>query len=114
MPTHTDTLWVLLPTAQQRSGAWIDDTLKDRVREHGLLAKTPLVGQFPRQRVEVIRQADPYTTVNDLFYQRGWTDGLPIVPPTLGKVEDMLATTGLSKQTVIAPPGGIVTDRLFS
>ncbi len=98
----SNALWVLLPTAQQRSGAWIDDTLKERVCEQGLLRKTPLVGQFPRQRVEVIRDAEPFEAVNTLFYQRGWTDGLPIVPPTLGKVEAMLRSVTLSKQTVIA------------
>ncbi len=99
---HANALWVLLPTAQQRSGAWIDDTLVARVQEHGLLDKTPLVGQFPRQRVEVIRDIDPAAKVNELFYLRGWTDGLPIVPPTLGQVETMLAATAVPKQTVIA------------
>lgn len=99
---HANALWVLLPTAQQRSGAWIDDTLVARVQEHGLLDKTPLVGQFPRQRVEVIRDIDPVAKVNELFYLRGWTDGLPIVPPTLGQVEAMLAATAVPKQTVIA------------
>jgi hypothetical protein len=98
----TNTLWVLLPTGQQRSGAWIDDTLKERVRETGLTSKTPLAGQFPRQRVEVIRDADPVTAVNELFYRRGWTDGLPVVPPTPGKVEEMLGMTDLPKRTVIA------------
>lgn len=31
----TDSLWVLIPTGQQSSGAWIDDTLKERVQEKG-------------------------------------------------------------------------------
>ena len=31
---------------------------------------------------EIIRVPDRLDTVNRLFYQRGWTDGLPIVPPT--------------------------------
>lgn len=68
-----DSLWVLLPTAQQRSGAWIDDTLKVRVHEHGLQNKLPLAGQFLRQRVEVYRDADAEAAVNQRFYQRGWT-----------------------------------------
>ncbi|MEQ8194326.1 MAG: hypothetical protein RIB59_07535 [Rhodospirillales bacterium] len=29
----------------------------------------------------------------ELFFERGWTDGLPIVPPTLEKVQAMLAAT---------------------
>ncbi len=81
--------WVLLPSGQRASGEWIDDTLRDRVVESNLLTRTPLVADFPRQRVEVIRDADD-AAVSDLFYARGWTDGLPVVPPTIGRVEDML------------------------
>ena len=33
--------------------------------------------------------------VNRFFYQRGWTDGLPIIPPTEEAVADMLAGTDL-------------------
>jgi hypothetical protein len=29
--------------------------------------------------------------INDYFYERGWTDGLPIIPPTEERVEAMLA-----------------------
>ena len=31
-----------------------------------------------------------YDEINDSFYERGWTDGLPIVPPTEARVEAML------------------------
>lgn len=112
MATAADSLWVLLPTAQQRSGAWIDDTLKARVQEHGLQHKLALAGQFPRQRVEVFRDPDPVAAVNERFYRRGWTDGLPIVPPTLGRVETMLAAVAETKETVIAeldPLKGLAT-----
>jgi len=45
----------------------------------------------------------PYDTVasgsvdeiNDAFAERGWSDGLPIVPPTVDRVERFLAGTGL-------------------
>jgi hypothetical protein len=33
--------------------------------------------------------------VNRFFYKRGWTDGLPIIPPTEEAVEEMLAGTDL-------------------
>lgn len=33
---------------------------------------------------------DSYDATNALLYQRGWTDGLPVVPPTAEKVEAML------------------------
>jgi len=88
-----EALWVVLPTGQRASGEWIDDTLRARAEECGLLARTPLAGKFPRHRVEVIRAADPVDEVNALFEARGWTDGLPITPPTLARVEAMCAST---------------------
>lgn len=95
------TLWVLIPTAQQRSGAWIDDVLKERVEEKGI-TRYSMAGQFPHhQRVEVIRAKDPVAAVNELFYKRGWTDGLPIVPPTIGKVEEMLRYTDRPRYEVV-------------
>jgi len=88
-----EALWVVLPTGQRASGEWIDDTLRQRVEERGLLARTPLAGKFPRHRVEVVRGADPVQEVNALFEARGWTDGLPVVPPTLARVQAMCAAT---------------------
>lgn len=103
---------MLLPSGQRASGEWIDDTLRERVREAGLLARTPLVGAFPRQRVELVRGADPVAEVNTLFAGRGWTDGLPIVPPTLARVDAMLAWTGRPRHDVLGvmePLGGLAT-----
>ena len=42
----------------------------------------------------------------DYFYSRGWTDGLPVVPPSKELVEAMLATTSRDPQEVIVsiPP----------
>ena len=84
-------LWVLLPSGQRTSGEWIDDTLRERASEAGLLDKVPLAARFPRQRVEVVRGPDPEAGVGRRFYLRGWTDGLPVVPPTLGRVEEALS-----------------------
>ena len=39
--------------------------------------------------------------VNDMYYQRGWTDGLPILPPTEELVQDCLDAAGLTPSTVI-------------
>lgn len=38
---------------------------------------------------------------NDLLVERGWSDGLPLVPPTPARVERMLSTMDLSPNTVI-------------
>jgi len=40
--------------------------------------------------------------VNAWFYQHGWTDGLPIVPPTIPRVKKMLTGTDLPPGLVIA------------
>ena len=103
---------MLLPAGQRASGEWIDDTLRARAEEKGLLARTPLAGQFPRQRVELVRGADPTAEVNRLYLLRGWTDGLPIVPPTLGRVDEMLARSPRERHAVVGemePLGGLAT-----
>ena len=45
----------------------------------------------------------------DACYERGWTDGLPVVPPEASRVEAMLAMEGRPPETVVAshPTTGI-------
>ena len=103
---------MLLPAGQRASGEWIDDTLRARAAEKGLLARTPLAGEFPRQRVEVIRGADPTAEVNRLYRLRGWTDGLPVVPPTLARLDEMLDQGPLDRRAVLGemePLGGVAS-----
>ena len=47
-----------------------------------------------------------YEAINDLYLQKKWSDGLPVLPPTIEAVEKMLAGTGKNPQDVIAvvPP----------
>jgi hypothetical protein len=107
-----EALWVVLPAGQRASGEWIDDTLRRRAEESGLLARTPLAGKFPRQRVEVLRAEDPVEEVNALFEARGWTDGLPVTPPTLARVEATCAATARAPTEVLGevePLGGQAT-----
>ena len=107
-----DTLWILNPSGQTAAGAWIDDTLQARVDERRMRSKWPLAGCFPRQRVEVVRGIDPLAEVARLFDLRGWTDGLPVIAPTMGKVEEMLDYSPLSRNAVIGeldPLKGLAT-----
>ncbi|MCW3063991.1 MAG: hypothetical protein JWN32_1163 [Solirubrobacterales bacterium] len=39
--------------------------------------------------------------VQDTFFERGWTDGLPIVPPTPARVEAMLAAGGAEPDAIL-------------
>ena len=47
-----------------------------------------------------------FEEVNRFFYENGWSDGLPIVPPSMAKIERFLAFTDLAAEHVIAklPP----------
>ena len=48
-----------------------------------------------------------FENVNDYFYERGWTDGLPIVPPTEDRVQRMLAglpSYGADDVISVVPP----------
>jgi len=106
-----DDIWVHIPTAQRDTGGWIDDILKDVVKEKGI-SRYALAGEFPRQRIEAIRAPDPSVAVNERFYKRGWTDGLPIVPPTIDKVREMLRYADRHPSDtvgVIEPLNGVAT-----
>jgi hypothetical protein len=50
---------------------------------------------------------DDLWAVNAFFEEKGWTDGLPVIPPTEGRVEQMLAATKRHPQDVI----GVVPPR---
>ena len=103
MSDSADSLWLVTPAAQMASGAWIDDTLRERAEEKGLLGRTPMAGIFPRQRIEVVSGPDAAERAAELYRARGWTDGLPIVLPTLGRVRAMLRLTG-------AKAGGVLGE----
>ncbi len=61
-----------------------------------------LAGEFPETRIEKIKvKGDPTEEINELFYQRGWTDGLPIIIPTPGRVREMLRGTDLDPKFVV-------------
>ncbi len=40
--------------------------------------------------------------VNRFFYKRGWTDGLPVIPPTEEAVREMLSGTDLKPDELVA------------
>ncbi len=55
---------------------------------------------------ERIQVDDSAEAVNDLFLEKGWSDGLPVIPPTEDAVEKMLAGTNRNPADVVAaiPP----------
>ena len=61
------------------------------------------------QRLEL---DDSIIAVNDYFHEMGWTDGLPVIPPTEETVADMIAHTSHEPTTVLGtmpPVDGTVT-----
>jgi hypothetical protein len=54
------------------------------------------------RRIEIAEAEDEF----ELLFQRGWTDGLPVVPPTEQRVLRMLAGTSRDAQDIVAtvPP----------
>lgn len=61
---------------------------------------------------EIIQAPDSLEAVNRLFYSRGWSDGFPIIPPTIERLEKMIAYVGRDPKSLIglvAPRAGEAT-----
>ncbi|MDE2844431.1 MAG: hypothetical protein OXN21_13780, partial [Chloroflexota bacterium] len=71
------------------------------------------MAQLEAQRIDL---PDDYDAIQDLYLERGWSDGLPITPPTAERVEAMLASVSLDPGRVVAqlPPnwGDATVERL--
>jgi hypothetical protein len=94
------------PAGIREDGAYVDKLLKTVMAATGK-TRPPLAGEFPEDRIEKITIVkDAFAEINDLFYKRGWGDGLPIVPPTAELVREMLHGVDISAEKVIAsvPP----------
>ena len=105
-------LEVYNPAGIRADGVFIDKLLKKTMTELGK-TKPPLAGNFPEVRIEkILIKKDAFSEINELFHKRGWTDGLPIIPPTKERVQEMLKGSDLSSDFVIGevdPMGGQAT-----
>lgn len=105
------TVWLYSPAGISGNGMLVDWHLKQTMEAAGI-TKPLLAGQGASARVEMILAKDPFKEANELFYQRGWTDGLPIIPPTDARIAEMLTGTDLAASYVVAslpPLGGQAT-----
>ena len=50
-----------------------------------------MASRAPTADGNLVELPDSLDAINDYFYEQGWTDGLPIVPPTEDRVRRMLA-----------------------
>jgi hypothetical protein len=58
--------------------------------------------QWSSETPDRIAHTGNYEDVNRFFYRNGWTDGLPIVPPTEEAVAEMMTGTDLPADHVVA------------
>ena len=60
----------------------------------------------PGPAARTLELDDDYPAINELYVERGWTDGLPIIPPTEGRVAEFLRQTTRDRREVVAvlPP----------
>jgi hypothetical protein len=103
---------VLNPSGIRHDGQYVDDVLRESMQAQNI-GKPLRAGDFPHESEETLRiAADGIEEVNKVFYDRGWTDGLPIVPPTKERVQAMLTGSDISGDFVVAtlePLGGQAT-----
>jgi hypothetical protein len=97
----SQTVEVYNPAGIRQDGVYVDELLKKAMTETKKI-RPPLAAQFPKVKVEKVPVArDAFSEINDLFHKRGWTDGLPIIPPTRERVQEMLKGTDLSPDQVV-------------
>ena len=81
----------------------IEDVLVDQIVRHltddGSAPDSAAGDPQPQDRDIVFEGT--FEEVNDFFYRNQWTDGLPIVPPTIEKVEAFLRFTDRSADEVL-------------
>lgn len=91
------------------------DSLIDRLTTT-IAAKAPVTAAAPASRFDVECE-DPWSDLQHEFLQRGWSDGLPLVPPTEQRVQRMLQAAGRAPQQVVAvlaPRMGAATTELIA
>src|SRR5579885_3173284 len=81
----------------------VGQVVKGLVEEQG-----ESTGPDPEPQAREVVFTGSFEEVNDFFYAREWSDGLPIVPPTIDKIERFLRFTDRAAQEVL---GVLLCDR---
>ena len=90
-------------TVQADIDAGVDGAMKDIIDA----LTRPLTAEEKSPQVKTEKPANiafkgNYQEVNHYFYRKGWTDGMPIVPPTEAAVAEMMQGTDLPADHVVA------------
>ena len=75
----------------------VQNKRKTRIKHKSLFGDVIPDGKSPDR----LKAPDSLDAVNRIFYQRGWTDGLPIIPPTEERVNHMIRDWGWDPKTII-------------
>ncbi len=95
-----ESYWVYNPSGVKATGVYVDADLHRTMDTEGLTEPARL-GES-NSPVEDLYTDDLYNDVNDLFMERGWGDGLPIVPPVEQNMVRMCKGTDLPRETAVA------------
>ncbi len=79
-------VWTADPKALQETYKQRELETSGRLRYHSLFEGNFNAPDAPR----TFKAPDGLDAINTLLYRRGWTDGLPIVPPTVERFEEMV------------------------
>ena len=90
------------PSGVMPNGRYVDEMLHESMLSQNSTHPAK-ANDFPKTPTETVTiQGDELVEINQLFYARGWTDGLPIVPPTRERVAAMLEGADISGDFSIA------------
>jgi hypothetical protein len=106
----------------------LGELTQEEARARGDAFAASIRAQFGRRGREVgglapagpdasVGPVESWAEVNERFLERGWTDGLPVVPPTRGSVDTMLATVAASPSDVVGvvpPKMGLATAEVIA
>jgi hypothetical protein len=67
---------------------------------HAVSATLEAEGEPPEDPREIVFTGD-YDQVQDHFIEQGWSDGLPVAPPTIGRVQEFLGNCEVAPATVL-------------
>jgi hypothetical protein len=94
----------------------IDAALRDRLREEKMSVAFEVAAEAGVSRAPQ-RVVESNTDLVEYYFELGWSDGLPVVPPTLDKIEAVVGALGGDPQAVIArvaPRWGILTCEVLA
>ncbi len=77
--------------------------------------KSPPESPVPEKAAppQVLLEPDTEDNLQRLFYEKGWTDGLPIILPTEERVQKMLAGTSASPDEIVAESFSFATREVI-